>query len=53
MTTAPRTKSLRKKKTEILGVLLPGGGIKYATDHDRETMKGGAYGHSNFNEPDW
>ncbi|WP_309473145.1 DUF1367 family protein [Yersinia pseudotuberculosis] len=40
MATAPRTKSPRKKKTEVLGVLLPGGGIKYATDHDRETMKG-------------
>ncbi|EKN4020529.1 TPA: DUF1367 family protein [Yersinia enterocolitica] len=40
MTTTQRTKSPRKKKTEVLGVLLPGGGIKYATDHDRETMKG-------------
>lgn len=29
-----------KHKTEALGVLLPGGGIKYATDHDRDTMKG-------------
>jgi len=40
MTAAPRTKSSRKHKTEALGVLLPGGGIKYATDHDRDTMKG-------------
>ncbi|HEP1044343.1 DUF1367 family protein [Serratia marcescens] len=40
MTAAPRTKSSRKHKTEVLGVLLPGGGIKYATDHDRDTMKG-------------
>ncbi|HHQ6551512.1 TPA: DUF1367 family protein [Serratia fonticola] len=40
MTVAPRTKSPRKQKTEALGVLLPGGGIKYATDHDRDTMKG-------------
>ncbi|AHG22176.1 hypothetical protein Z042_23100 [Chania multitudinisentens RB-25] len=40
MTAAPRTKSLRKQKTEALGVLLPGGGIKYATDHDRNVMKG-------------
>lgn len=40
MTAAPRTKSPRKHKTEALGVLLPGGGIKYATDHDRDTMKG-------------
>lgn len=39
MTAAPRTKSPRKHKTEALGVLLPGGGIKYATDHDRDTMK--------------
>src|SRR5471030_2462877 len=36
----PRTKGPRKHKTEVLGILLPGGGIKYATDHDRETMKG-------------
>lgn len=40
MTAAPRTKPTRKQKTEVLGVLLPGGGIKYATDHDRDTMKG-------------
>ncbi|CUY42564.1 DUF1367 family protein [Serratia marcescens] len=40
MTAAPRTKSWKKRKTEALGVLLPGGGIKYATDHDRDTMKG-------------
>ncbi|ENZ3704584.1 MULTISPECIES: DUF1367 family protein [Serratia] len=40
MTVAHRTKSSRKHKTEALGVLLPGGGIKYATDHDRDTMKG-------------
>ncbi|QKJ87426.1 DUF1367 family protein [Paramixta manurensis] len=33
-------KSSRKHKTEALGVLLPGGGIKYCTDHDREIMKG-------------
>ncbi|MCW2484823.1 DUF1367 family protein [Candidatus Symbiopectobacterium sp. NZEC127] len=40
MTTATRAKSSKKHKTEALGVLLPGGGIKYATDHDKETMKG-------------
>lgn len=40
MTTATRTKSPKKHKTEALGVLLPGGGIKYCTDHDREVMKG-------------
>ncbi|WP_409311413.1 DUF1367 family protein [Pectobacterium sp. B1J-3] len=40
MTTAPRTKSPKKHKTEALGVLLPGGGIKYCTDHDRDVMKG-------------
>ncbi|HEJ7137512.1 TPA: DUF1367 family protein [Serratia marcescens] len=40
MTAAPRTKSSIKHKTEALGVLLPGGGIKYATDHDRDMMKG-------------
>lgn len=40
MTATPRTKSPKKQRTEALGVLLPGGGIKYATDHDRDTMKG-------------
>lgn len=40
MIATARTKSPRKQKTEALGVLLPGGGIKYATDHDRDTMKG-------------
>ncbi|RLM26517.1 hypothetical protein BIY29_05525 [Brenneria alni] len=40
MTTATRSKSPKKHKTEALGVLLPGGGIKYCTDHDREVMKG-------------
>ncbi len=28
-----------RKRLRCLGVLLPGGGIKYATDHDQETMK--------------
>ncbi|MBP2845415.1 DUF1367 family protein [Dickeya oryzae] len=40
MTTATRAKSSKKHKTEALGVLLPGGGIKYCTDHDRDVMKG-------------
>ncbi|GLY59294.1 hypothetical protein Pcaca05_01520 [Pectobacterium carotovorum subsp. carotovorum] len=40
MTTATRSKSPKKHKTEALGVLLPGGGIKYCTDHDRDVMKG-------------
>ncbi len=40
MTPNPRTKGPRKHKTEVVGILLPGGGIQYATDHDRETMKG-------------
>ncbi|WP_315707563.1 DUF1367 family protein [Brenneria uluponensis] len=40
MTTTTRTKSTKKHKTEALGVLLPGGAIKYCTDHDREVMKG-------------
>ncbi|HEJ9120499.1 TPA: DUF1367 family protein [Serratia marcescens] len=44
MTGSPQTKSPRKHKTETLGVLLPGGGIKYATDHDRDTMKGSSTG---------
>ncbi|MEI7411808.1 DUF1367 family protein [Pectobacterium aroidearum] len=40
MTIATRTKSPKKHKTEALGVLLPGSGIKYCTDHDRDVMKG-------------
>ncbi|EOW7153623.1 TPA: DUF1367 family protein [Yersinia enterocolitica] len=31
--------SSRKKKTEVLGVLLPGGAIQYTTEHDRDTMR--------------
>ncbi|EPH0541746.1 MAG: DUF1367 family protein [Serratia marcescens] len=44
MSAAPRTKPSKKHKTEALGVQLPGGGIKYATDHERDTMKGGPTG---------
>ncbi|MDA6077829.1 hypothetical protein O0544_20650 [Edwardsiella anguillarum] len=32
-------KSPRRHKAEALGVLLPGGGIRYATDHDRDVMR--------------
>ncbi|EFE22805.1 hypothetical protein EDWATA_02177 [Edwardsiella tarda ATCC 23685] len=32
-------KSPRRHKAEALGVLLPGGGICYATDHDRDVMR--------------